>query len=133
MYIKLLAFPLKENVYLVTENQTIWKINMREKRKTKQLNICHLEDRAKFAKKNFYLMRVDELSSCGSKCKQTKRQGSKDCLWNHIFTFLSDYYFFFLANKTGSVIGCNLSKKHKLALYQIQSGEPNYVHNKILL
>ena len=35
MYIKLLAFPLKENVYLVTENQTIWKINMREKRKTK--------------------------------------------------------------------------------------------------
>ena len=41
--------------------------------------------------------------------------------------------FFLLANKTGSVIGCNLSKKHKLALYQIQSGEPNYVHNKILL
>ena len=35
MYIKLLAFPLKENVYLVTENQTVWKIKMREKRKTK--------------------------------------------------------------------------------------------------
>ena len=24
----------------------------------------------------------------GSKCKQTKKQGSKDCLWTHIFTFL---------------------------------------------
>ena len=23
-----------------------------------------------------------------SKCKQTKEQGSKDCLWIHIFTFL---------------------------------------------
>ena len=23
-----------------------------------------------------------------SKCKQTKEQGSKDCLWTHIFTFL---------------------------------------------
>ena len=27
-----------------------------------------------------------------SKCKQTKEQGSKDCLWAHIFTFLRDYY-----------------------------------------
>ena len=23
-----------------------------------------------------------------SKCKQTKEEGSKDCLWTHIFTFL---------------------------------------------
>ena len=23
-----------------------------------------------------------------SKCKQTKEQGSQDCLWTHIFTFL---------------------------------------------
>ena len=23
-----------------------------------------------------------------SKCKQTKAQGSEDCLWTHIFTFL---------------------------------------------
>ena len=23
-----------------------------------------------------------------SNCKQTKEQGSKDCLWTHIFTFL---------------------------------------------
>ena len=30
-----------------------------------------------------------------SKCKQTKEQGSKDCLWTHIFTFLRDYYTFF--------------------------------------
>ena len=33
-------------------------------------------------------------------------------------------------NQTGSncaIIGCNLSKKHKLALYKTQNGEPNYV------
>ena len=30
-----------------------------------------------------------------SKCKQTKEQGSKDCLWTHIFTLLRDYYTFF--------------------------------------
>ena len=23
-----------------------------------------------------------------SKCKQTKKQGTEDCLWTHIFTFL---------------------------------------------
>ena len=23
-----------------------------------------------------------------SKCKQTKEQGSEDCLWTHVFTFL---------------------------------------------
>ena len=27
----------------------------------------------------------------GSKCKQTKEQGSKDCLLTHIFTFLEHY------------------------------------------
>ena len=26
-----------------------------------------------------------------STCKQVKEQGSKDCLWTHIFTFLFDY------------------------------------------
>ena len=31
-----------------------------------------------------------------SKCKQTKEQGSKDCLWTHIFTFLRVYNMFFL-------------------------------------
>ena len=36
----------------------------------------------------------------GSKCKQTKEQGSKDCLWTHIFTFFKDYcqlFFLFLS------------------------------------
>ena len=35
-----------------------------------------------------------------SKCKQTKEQDSEDCLWTHIFTFLSDYclhYFLFMS------------------------------------
>ena len=31
-----------------------------------------------------------------SKCKQNKEHCSKDCLWTHIFTFLCDYYQFFL-------------------------------------
>ena len=37
-------------------------------------------------------------------------------------------------NKTGSncaIIGCNLSKKHRLALYKTQNGEPNYVDHKL--
>ena len=61
-----------------------------------------------------------------SKCKQTKEQGSKDCLWTNIFIFLHDYYLFFSflwqnVNITGSkcaIADCNLSKKHKLALSQ---------------
>ena len=32
-----------------------------------------------------------------STCKQAKEKGSKDCLWTHIFTFLCDYYQFFLS------------------------------------
>ena len=31
-----------------------------------------------------------------------------------------------------AIIRCNLSKKLKLALYQAQSGEPNYLDYKIL-
>ena len=44
--------------------------------------------------------------------------------------------FFFLcqdSNKTRSncaIIGCNLSKKHKLTLYKTQNGESNYVDRK---
>ena len=36
-----------------------------------------------------------------SKYKNTKEQGSKNCLWIHIFTFLCDYYkcFFFFLSK----------------------------------
>ena len=68
----------------------------------------------------------------GSKCKQTKEQGSEDCLSTHTFykiivRLCED------ANKGRSscdVIGCNLSKKHKLTLYKTLSGEPNYVDHK---
>ena len=38
-----------------------------------------------------------------------------------------------VANKTRSncaIIGCNLSKKHKLTLYKTQNGEANYVDHK---
>ena len=74
-----------------------------------------------------------------SKCKQTEEKGSKDCLWNHIFTFfmwLLSVFFVQNASIAGSncaVIGCCLSKKYKLALRQTQSGEPTYVDQKILL
>ena len=36
------------------------------------------------------------------------------------------------ANKRSNcaIIGCNLSKKHKLTLYKTQNGEPNYVDHK---
>ena len=76
-----------------------------------------------------------------SKCKQAKEQGSEDCLWTYIFTFLRDYYTFFSffcqnANIAGSncaIIGCYLAKKHKLALPQTWSKEPNYIDHKILL
>ena len=36
-----------------------------------------------------------------SKCKQTKEQGSEDCLWTHIFIFLRNYnpFFFFFSPK----------------------------------
>ena len=63
-----------------------------------------------------------------SRYKQTKEQGSNDGLSSHVFIFLCDYcqlFFFFFqnANKPGSkcaTIGCNLSKKYKLALYKTQ-------------
>ena len=37
-----------------------------------------------------------------SKFKQTKEQGSEDCLWTHILTFLWDYcqlFFFFMSRR----------------------------------
>ena len=40
------------------------------------------------------------LLSRGSKCKQTKEQDSKDCLWTYVFTFFKVYcqlFFFFLS------------------------------------
>ena len=44
------------------------------------------------------------------------------------------YFSYQEANITGSnyaIIGCNLSKKPKLAMYQIRSGEPSYFDHKI--
>ena len=69
--------------------------------------------------------------------KQTKEQGSQDCSWIHIFTFF--IFFSFLCqdvNKTRlncAIIGCNLSKKHKLTLYKTQNGESNYVDHSFSL
>ena len=40
------------------------------------------------------------------------------------------------ANETRSncaIIGCNLSKKHKLTLYKTQNGDPNYVDHKFFI
>ena len=61
-----------------------------------------------------------------SKCKQTKEQGSENCLWTQLFTFLWDYCHFFSSkdtHKTGSkctTIGGNLPKKHKVTLYKTE-------------
>ena len=75
-----------------------------------------------------------------SKCKQTKGHGSENCLRTHILTFLCDYQFFSLfcqnanmAESNCAIIGCSLSKKHKLALCQTCVGQANYVDHEILL
>ena len=52
------------------------------------------------------------------------------------YKIIISFFSFFCqdANKTGSncaIIGCNLSKKHRLALYKVQNGEPNYVDHKL--
>ena len=73
-----------------------------------------------------------------SKCKQTKEQGSEDCLWTHIFTFYKIIVSFFSflcqdANKKRSkcaIIGCNVSQKHNITLYKTQNGESNYIAHK---
>ena len=54
----------------------------------------------------------------------------------YLFIRLLSAFFSFLckdANKTRSncaVVGCNLSKKHKLTLHKTQNGKPNYVDHK---
>ena len=61
-----------------------------------------------------------------SKCKQTKEQGNEDCLWTIFSPFYVVIIHFFSfscqnANITGlncAIIGCNFSKKHRLALSQ---------------
>ena len=35
-----------------------------------------------------------------SKCKQTKEQGSEDCLWIHIFTLLTAFFLFYVKMET---------------------------------
>ena len=55
----------------------------------------------------------------------------------HVYLFIKSLSAFFFcqdAIKTRSncaLIGCNLSKKHKLTLYKTQNGEPNYVDHKL--
>ena len=74
-----------------------------------------------------------------SKCKQTKCRGARTVygpIFLPFYKIIVGFFSFFCqdVNKTGSnfaVIGCNLSKKHKLALYKTQSGEPNYVDHKV--
>ena len=57
----------------------------------------------------------------------------------YLFIRLSSAFFCFFCqdtNKTRSncaVIGCNLSKKHKLMLYKTQNREPNYADHKFFL
>ena len=60
------------------------------------------EPRAELAVLRIYVEKQGLLESISlyraSKCTQTKEQGSEDCLWTHIFTFLcDDYQFFFFS------------------------------------
>ena len=47
---------------------------------------------------------------------------------------MSAFFLFYVKMQTKqdqtAIIGCNLSKKHKLTLYKTQNGEPNYVDYK---
>ena len=48
------------------------------------------------------------------------------------YKIIVSFFSFFCqdANKTRSncaIVGCSLSRKHKLTLYKTQNGEPNYV------
>ena len=58
---------------------------------------------------------------------------------SYLYLFIRLLSAFFLcqdANKARSncaIIGCNLSKKHKLTLHNTQNGEPNYVDHKFLV
>ena len=89
-----------------------------------------LETRAELAALSTYVENQAMLEPIllyrASKCKQTKEQGSGDCSWTHIFTFYKIIFSFFSflcqgANKTRSkcaIVGCNVSKKHKVTLYK---------------
>ena len=56
-------------------------------------------------------------------------------LYSYLFIRLLSVFSFLCqdASKTRShcsIIGCNLSKKHKLTLYKTQNGELNYVDHR---
>ena len=58
-----------------------------------------------------------------------------DSYFYFFIRLLSAFFLFYvkMQNKTGSncaIIGCNLSKKHKLTQYKTQNGESNYVDHK---
>ena len=70
-----------------------------------------------------------------SKCKQTKRRVARTVYGSYFYPLITDYcpLFSFLSNKTRSncaIVGCNLSKKHKLSQYKTQNEESNYVDHK---
>ena len=56
--------------------------------------------------------------------------------YSYFFIRLFSVFFFFYVKmqkkirSNCSIIGCDLSKKHKLTLYKTQNGEPNYVDHK---
>ena len=70
------------------------------------------------------------------------RQLRADTVYGPIFSpfykILISFFSFFCqdANKTRSscaIVGCKLSKKHKLTLYKALKGEPNYVDHKLFI
>ena len=96
-----------------------------------------LETRAKLAVLHIYVENQAILEPIllyrASKCKQTKEQGREDCLRTHIFIVSLFSFLCQDVNKTRSncaIIGCNLSRKHKLTLYKTQNGESNHVDHK---
>ena len=112
-----------ENVRFLTTVDAMLEENNSTPRKGKD----SMETRAKPAVSCVYVQKKAILEPIllyhASKCKQTKKMGSEDCLWT-VYVYCHTFFFSFFcqnANITGSncaIIGCNLSKKHKLALSQ---------------
>ena len=94
------AVPLETplSAFVSTNGSTLWN-HSNKKRKDS------LETRAEQAVLWVYVENQAILEPIvlypASKCKETKEQGSEDCLWPHIFTFLRDYYigFFLFSTK----------------------------------
>ena len=78
--------------YSGEERQVTSKDLLPEKRHGHKKQKDSLETRAKLAVLHTYVENQATLEPIllywAPKCKQTKEQGSKDCLWTHIFTFL---------------------------------------------